>query len=236
MTWQRLISFARRFRRSEDGASLIEYSIVISLFLLVFFAILDFGRLGFNWVMTEKAMQRAARIAVARPPVCPGVPETHDRGTRVSARYGDLCRAGDNICMPEPAQVCRLSTSTMLSAMTDYQTDCPAATNADTATEIWCIIWPILPSNATPANVQVSYSFEKSLGFLGGPYTPIVEVSVADLRFSFITPLPGLAALVGGGATTNLSEDADSNGQADIAFPDMSVSMPAEDLSLGGRG
>ena len=59
---------------------MIEYAIVISLFLLVFFAILDFGRLGFNWVMTEKAMQRAARIAVTRPPVCDDVPETHTRG------------------------------------------------------------------------------------------------------------------------------------------------------------
>ena len=235
MTRQGIISRLRGFQRCEAGASLIEYAIVVSLFLLIFFAILDFGRLGFNWVMTEKAMQRAARIAVARPPVCPGVPETHNRGTRVSAEYGDFCRLANNICAEEPAQVCRLSTSAVLSAMTDYPTDCPAATNADTATEIWCIIWPILPSNAAPENVQVSYTFEKELGFLGGPYTPIVEVSVADLRFSFITPLPGFAALVGGGTPTNLT-DSGSDGQADIAFPDMSVSMPAEDLSLGGRG
>ena len=55
---------AKRHARDESGASLIEYTIVVVLFLLLFFSVLDFGRLGFNWVMTEKAMQRAARIAV----------------------------------------------------------------------------------------------------------------------------------------------------------------------------
>ena len=59
MTWAKLITSVRRQARDESGASLIEYTVVISLFLLVYFAVLDFGRLGFNWVMTEKAMQRA---------------------------------------------------------------------------------------------------------------------------------------------------------------------------------
>ena len=131
--------------------------------------------------------------------------------------------------------------------MTDYDTGCGGVTNADTATEIWCTIWPILPSNATPSNIRVSYEFDKYLGFLGGPYTPIVEVAVVtaedvgridnseELRFDFVTPLPGLAALVGGATPTNIA-DSGSDGQADIPFPDLSVSMPAEDLAEGNRG
>ena len=88
---------AKRHARDESGASLIEYTIVVVLFLLVFFAILDFGRLGFNWVMTEKAMQRAARIAVVRPPICNTatsivVPEIH--AIAAGAQAGTLCRAG----------------------------------------------------------------------------------------------------------------------------------------------
>jgi hypothetical protein len=227
----------RRFRSSEAGASLIEYGIVITLFLLVFFAILDFGRLGFNWVMTEKAMQRAARIAVTRPPVCPGVPETHERGAVDFVAYGGLCRDNPGACVDEGAQSCVLSVAPI-------NCDIPSIR---TANEIWCVINPILPSNATPRNIRVSYIFDPNLGFLGGPYTPIVELAVVtaedartleaaeELRFDFVTPLPGLAALVGGGTTNNLT-DSQSDGLADIAFPDMSVSMPAEDLSQGGQG
>jgi hypothetical protein len=232
-----LISGFERYRRSEDGASLIEYAIVISLFLLIFFAILDFGRLGFNWVMTEKAMQRGARIAITRPPVCPGVPETNIRGSDTSVAFGERCGSGAGVCGDPGTRSCVLSSATI---------DCENA-GTSTAEEIWCIINPILPSNATPRNIRVTYAFDDNLGFLGGPYTPIVEVAVvtaedvpniensAELRFDFITPLPGLAALVGGGAPTNIS-DSGSDGQADIPFPDLSVSMPGEDLASGNNG
>ncbi len=225
------------FRRGEDGASLIEFAIVISLFLLVFFAILDFGRLGFNWVMTEKAMQRAVRIAVAREPICDGVPETNQRGTDTSREYGTFCRLGEGICADMGRQSCVLGTNPF---------NCDVA-NPSAAEEIWCIIHPILPGNATPRNIRVSYEFDRRLGFLGGPYTPMVEMAVvteqdvsqiADsqaLRFDFVTPLPGLAALVGGSTPTNLT-DSDSDSRADIPFPNMSVSMPAEDLAQGNSG
>ena len=227
----------KRFLRDESGASLIEYAIVISLFLLIFFAILDFGRLGFNWVMTEKAMQRAARIAVTRPPVCGGVPETNVRGSNTTARYGDLCRSASGVCADQGFNACVLSATPI---------DC-STSSTTTANEIWCTINPILPSNAAPNNIWINYFYDPNLGFLGGPYTPMVEVSVvtfedvnlvvdsAELRFDFITPLPGLAALVGGGTPSNLNDD-DGNGQASIPFPDLSVSMPGEDLAQGNRG
>ena len=228
------ISFLRR----EEGASLIEYTIVISLFLLIFFALLDFGRLGFNWVMTEKAMQRAARIAVARPPVCPGVPETHRRGGDNGVSYGTMCRAGTGVCAAEPVRECVLST---------VQINC-GDPNGETRQEIWCTLRPILPPNAAPENIRLSYRFDPNLGFLGGPYTPMVEVSVVtaehvsaglagarELRFTFITPLPGFAALAAGAVPSNIT-DSGSDGLADIPFPDLSVSMPAEDLSQGNSG
>ncbi len=244
----RFISSGSRFLRDEEGASLIEYAIVISLFLLIFFAILDFGRLGFNWVMTEKAMQRAARIAVTRAPICDGVPETYERGVDTSPAFGTLCRDGSGVCSDAGTQACVLNSSPVLASMTDFDANCGDVTNPDTATEIWCTVWPILPSNATPRNIRVSYSFDPNLGFLGGPYTPMVEVAVvtaedvgsiddsAELRFDFVTPLPGLAALVTGGGTPTNIADSGTDGQADIPFPDLSVSMPAEDLAQGNRG
>lgn len=245
MTWSKLIKSSRRYVRDEAGASLIEYTVVIMLFLLVFFAILDFGRLGFNWVMTEKAMQRAARIAVVRPPVCAGVPETITLLGGSTADFGTLCRVG-GVCEPVNSgnpQQCVLSASSI---------DCNSAdVNSDTATEIWCILQPILPENATPQNIRMSYTYDQNLGFAGGPYMPMVEVGVVtladelaiggvadELRFNFITPLPALAAwMSGGGTTSNIADTtADTDSLADIPFPDLSVSMPGEDLNQGNNG
>lgn len=269
MSWLKPLSALRAFRRREDGASLIEYTVVISLFLLVFFAILDFGRLGFNWVMTEKAMQRAARIAAVRPPVCDGVPETHGLAAGATVPFGTLCRDG-NICAPQATQACVLGGATAFDATNPCTTPIvvaalpnnPTQTDIDnrnaqlrlqTAQEIWCVLEPILPSNAAPNNIRISYINDPNLGFAGGPYVPLVEVGIvtaanvlagniagdeAALRFEFITPIPALAALAGGGGGTNNIDAAGTGGSAlpSIPFPDLSVSMPGEDLNQGTGG
>lgn len=252
-----------KFCRREDGSSLIEYSVVISLFLLVFFAILDFGRLGFNWVMTEKAMQRAARIATVRPPVCAGVPEIQNLAAGSTARFGTLCRVAGT-CEPVATRSCVLGGATQFDATnpctapitvaalpnnpTQAQIDARnAQLGLQTAQEIWCTLKPILPSNAAPNNIRVSYRYDPNLGFAGGPYVPMVEVGVvtaadtgitgsAALRFEFITPIPALAAIAGSAGSTI---DAAGTGDAalpSIPFPDLSVSLPGEDLNQGTEG
>lgn len=247
MTGWSIISAARRHARDEAGASLVEYTVVIALFLLVFFAILDFGRLGFNWVMTEKAMQRAARIATVRPPVCTGVPATHVRLSGTTSRLGTLCRVGST-CANGGVQQCVLGAATAFAP--GGGDDCTVAAGASTAKEIWCILEPILPSNAAPNNIWVRYAYDPNLGFAGGPYTPMVEVGVAtvdnvaggsdaitdaaELRFEFLTPIPGMAALAGGGTMTNVNTG--GTGLPSIPFPDLSVSLPGEDLNHGTNG
>ena len=257
--------FISLFRRREDGASLIEYTVVISLFLLVFFAILDFGRLGFNWVMTEKAMQRAARIATVRPPICTGVPETHTRLGTSSEPFGTLCRVGA-VCADGGAQACTLGAATDFTTTGTNPCTVPVtvptlgnnptageiatrntALRRQAAQEIWCVLAPILPSNSAPNNIILSYTYDANLGFAGGPYVPMVEVAVATandpggtgaerLCFDFITPIPGMAALVGGVADIDEAPPECANGLASIPFPDLSVSLPGEDLNQGPNG
>lgn len=257
MTRSRISHSLQRFRRSEDGASLVEYAVVITLFLLLFFGILDMGRLGFNWVMTEKAMQRAARIAVARPPICTGVPTIHQRGSDLSEPMGTPCRESAGMCAVEDLVACTFNVSETLRGFNGdngYRDDCESIGNADTATEIWCTIWPILPNTATPRHLRVTYAHDPLLGFMGGPYTPMVEMGVvtaADvenpvfstdtnsapqaLQFDFITPLPGFVTLLSGGTPSSF-QTSDSGALAAIPFPDLSVSMPGEDLAQGNNG
>ncbi len=204
----------RPLLRDDSGAALVELAIVMPLFLLLFFGLIDFGRLGFETVMAEKAMDRAARIAAVRPAACPGVPNFNVRGTvpvnTVPPRFGTSCGSGATVCA-NPGTI-----------------SCTAAVSNPTASEIWTGIAPLMPHGATVANIRLSYTFDSNLGFLGGPYVPVVTVELQNLGFQFLTPLGGLSALV------------DANGTRALAvsrpFPSMSVSLPAEDLAQGNSG
>jgi len=199
-----------RFLRSEDGAGLVEFSLVVLLFLFLLFAIIDFGRLANTWVEANKATQLAARIAAVRPPVCAGVPQINERGTLTSPNFGTLCRAGSGTCA-DPGDVI-----------------CTGVAGDPTADEIYARILPLLPPDTGIENLRFAYTPDPELGFLGGPYVPMVTVELTGVEFSFVSQL-GLiiGALTGSGSTL---------GGAAIDVPGMSVSLPGEDLNLGTGG
>ncbi|OOY09379.1 MULTISPECIES: TadE/TadG family type IV pilus assembly protein [unclassified Thioclava] len=201
----------RRFLRDEEGATLVEFTLVFGLYLLVFFGLLDFGRLAFHYVNMQRGLQVAARVAAVRPAACAGVPETNERGVtpkdETEPQFGTNCSAKSWVCAA-PATV-----------------SCSGATTNATVAEIWPIVAPALPNGSTAANLSFSYSYDSELGFLGGPYVPMVTVELQNVSFQFATPLGALVGLVTGTADENLD--------ADIAFPSMSTSMPGEDLAQG---
>ncbi|TNC58870.1 pilus assembly protein [Rubellimicrobium roseum] len=210
----RLRAAVRRVRTDESGTTLLELAMAIALFLLIFFALIDFGRMGYNWVMTQKAVQMAARIAAARPPACAGVPETNQPGTATEP-YGTLCRNGAGIC-------------------STVSITCSGATTNTTVAEIWARVEPLLPPDATPANLLFRYgtsgSEEERMGFLGGPFTPVVTVEAQNLDFEFVHPLLGLARMAGADVPGT------GNTPTGVTMPTMSVSLPGEDLALGADG
>jgi Flp pilus assembly pilin Flp len=189
---------ARRFLRREDGAGLVEYALVILLFLVLLFAIIDFGRLGFAVVSANKANQIAARIAAVRPPACPGVPRRNLRGSNTTASFGTLCRAGNGTCATPAAVTCLGSASDA------------------TATEIFAAVRPLLPPGAGIEDIRFRYAFDSNLGFLGGPYVPVVTVELEDVPFTFVVPVGRSAQ--------------------GLTLPRMSVSLPGEDLCHGQGG
>ncbi len=199
-----------KFPRNQEGGVLVEFALVISLFLFLFMSLLDFGRLSYSGVNAQKAAQLAARIAVVRPPVCAGVPQTHVRGTSpLSPRFGTSCSASAGVC-------------------DDPQTPpCPGVATNPTASEIWTRVSPLLPPSATIDNLQFHYDFNSNLGFLGGPYTPMVTVELNLNDFQFVSPLAALANAAGATNSTISSTAGYSN---------FSVSLPAEDLALGESG
>jgi hypothetical protein len=181
----------------------------------VFFALIDFGRLAFVNVMGNKATEMATRIAIVRPAVCAGVPERHERGAAggfIPPRFGTSFRAAAGVCIDPGPVSCLGSTAT--------------GPGLATANEIFNRVRPLIPAGATLADFRFTYAFDPRLGFLGGPYTPVVTVEFQAPPFQFIAPIGGLVNAASPGA-----------GMGDPIFsPTFSVSMPGEDLMLGTGG
>jgi hypothetical protein len=76
--------------------------------------------------------------------------------------------------------------------------------------------------------LRFSYTYDARLGFLGGPYVPVVTVEMEDVTFDFVTPLAGLAALASATGTSAIGST--------VTMPSMSVSLPGEDLAQGEDG
>jgi hypothetical protein len=208
----------KRFGSDTDGATLTELAIVLPTLLLLVLGALEFGRLGYSEAMAQKATDIAARTASVRPAVCAGVPDEFGPITDTSGsppRFGTMCRM-TGVCAPVPERTCTLS---------DEGSDTELMTM--TKTEMWQTIAPLLPGNADRENVQIRYTFDERLGFLGGPYIPIVTAELVGLEFQFVTPLGALASLASGGGDSEISNS--------ITFPNMSASLPAEDLGQGTR-
>jgi len=206
----RLARAARRFAADAAGATLVEFSLVLGVFLLLVFGLIDFGRMGYTHVMAEKATQMAARIAAVRPPACAGVSARHDPGPAGEGadppEFGTMCRAGPGVCA-------------------SASVTCVGSTGNATAVEIFDRVAALLPPGATPANLRYRYEFDPDLGFLGGPFTPVVSVELVDMRFDFVSPLGAIAAFAGATDTAGLDDG--------FELRAMSVSLPAEDLAHG---
>lgn len=217
------------FVRRERGAALVELAVVLPIFLLIFLGIIDFGRLGYDVVTAEKAMQRAVRIAIVRPGACNGVPgavaipdtTSRDPGNSdpIAPRFGTACNQSGSICAQVAQSTCSLAQG--------------IAVANPTAIEIWNSIDDLMPGKATAANVRITYddsailgSTSLRLGFLGGPYVPIVTAQVQNLQFNFVTPISGFVSMAGGTSTFAQT----------VQFPALSVSLPAEDLAQGENG
>jgi hypothetical protein len=203
----RLCSALRRFGRDTSGAALIELAVTFPLFLLILFALIDFGRMSYSYVMAEKAAQIAVRTAAVRPVACPtALPQTHQ--ANAGARFGTYCRSGGS-CLPVATVACA------------------GAAGNPTVDEVWARIAPLMPAGATAANLWFSYDFDPDLGFVGGPYTPMLTVEIRNATFDFVLPIGPLGALVSGGTNTFANQ---------IQFPRISNSLPAEDLNVGSAG
>jgi Flp pilus assembly pilin Flp len=191
----------RRMLEDNTGATLVEFTIIVGLFLGLTFALIDFGRAFFQWVMAEKATQIAARIAAVRAPACPGVPSINLKRSPndASIRYGLSCADATLPCVDGGSITCAGDPASPLAATIMARTGA------------------LLPAGITATNLRFRYDYA-GLGFLGGPYIPMVTVELRDVSFEFLALGPFVTFLGGGGF------------ENEISMPPMRATLPAEDL------
>jgi hypothetical protein len=199
-----------RFAGDEAGAAMVEFAMVVGIFFLMVFQIIDFGIFTSNNLMAEKSTQIATRIATVRPAACAGVPERYTRGTASPApRFGTSCGAVPNACA------------------TPVTTSCDGSASDATASEIWARIAPTLPGGTSISDLKFIYAADPNLGYLGGPYVPRVTVELTLPAFQLSFPIGALANLAGGGT-------GGFTGQPQYRV--FSITSPGEDLAAGING
>jgi Flp pilus assembly protein TadG len=79
-----------RFRRSECGAALVEFAIVLPVLLLLVFGIIDLGRLLYTYNNLTSAVREGARLAAVQQDPTTGASQqaVRDRVTQYVVSFG----------------------------------------------------------------------------------------------------------------------------------------------------
>lgn len=194
MLWRRLL-------QDEGGATIVEFTVIVVLFLMTTFGIVKLGLALYWWTSAEKATQLGARLAVVSTPL---VGTDADCPPAAGSLPAINCKTAEGIF----GQPCRLSPS----PCTGFATVASAA--SDRIFQSMQARFPWL----TPANVVIRYEYVQ-LGFAGGPPVPAVTVELQDVFFPFIA-IDALVNFVSGGGFPD-----------GIAMPPMRAVLTGEDLN-----
>jgi len=171
-----------RLLRNERAASAAEFALVLPLFLILLFAIIDGGRFLWEFNQAEKATEMGVRYAVVTNPVLNGL-YTYSfsinggiaPGTAVPTTAFDSALCTSSSCTCSPGGGFCSATSVNATALTNIRTRMAA-------------FYPPITNN----NVQVQYK-NVGLGFAGNPdgpdVSPLVTVKLTGLQFHPITCL-----------------------------------------------
>jgi Flp pilus assembly protein TadG len=189
-----------RLAKNEQGATIVEFSLIFVLLMLMTWGVVEFGYLWWQWNSAEKATQMGVRKAVVTSPVATEL-ATADCGSGTTLSPGTLCSSGGTAFT---TAVCTGSAGGGGSCTGGY------TFSTDAYNRILAVMQAVFPF-VQPQNVTVQYAYV-ALGFAGRPGpVPAVTVELTGMNFSFYA----LNALLGLGP---------------IAMPDFRATLTGEDL------
>jgi hypothetical protein len=211
-----MIPFARR----EDGAVLVEVTVMLAIMLVLVLGSIDFLFAFYQWNVAAKAVAVGARIAAVSDPVATGLRNLSLAVVGPDRLPGAPMPVFTVVC--DGAQATCACTSGTCTGVGAYD---PAAmstivygrgsSRCDDAKSFYYAGMCDVFSRITPANVMITYT-QTGLGFAGRPGGPVptITVSLQNLSFRFFF-LDGLSRF------------------RNIPIPPLTTSITAEDLSSG---
>ena len=88
-------SVLRRIRATETGQSLVEFAMVLPLFLVLLFGLVDFGRAFYSWIVITNGAREGARAGAVQM----------DWPTMKTAIYGSMCNPYPDNCSLDTSQL-----------------------------------------------------------------------------------------------------------------------------------
>jgi Flp pilus assembly pilin Flp len=216
----RIAMMVLRFARDNDGAVLVEATIMMTIMFVFILGSVDFLFAFYQWNAAAKAVQVGARIAAVSDPVATGLNGLSARVVGAALRPGSAmppftvtCDGGTATCSCDGA--CIGMGGYDAAAMDTIvfgrgSVACGDATSSYTAG--MCDIF----NRITPANVRIVYTQPAApagLGYAGRPAGPVptIRVSLQNMPFRFFF----LGALLG---------------FRDIRIPEVPTTITGEDL------
>lgn len=163
------------FARNEEGATLVEFSLIAPLLFMLTFGIVDFAAVMYQYQALNAATAVAARMAATRGPIITGVP---DCGVGATGTPGAYCSTAAASKTWTPL-VCA-GTATAPTPATSG-TSCNTTLMNRIVAEMQLYYPPI-----TINNLNIAYG-PSGLGFFGlGKPVPTVTVTITGVNASFI--------------------------------------------------
>jgi hypothetical protein len=208
----------KNFVHGEEGATMVEFTIVMAVLFLVVLGFVDFGYALYQWNSASKAVQIGARLAAVSDPVDGNLPgftgldpddTAHDEPGEPSASYSRSCSRTDAACTNGGSYLA--ANMTRIVSGTDGL--CGEPVSPANLRPGMCDIFSRI---GTEGNVVVEY-VHTGLGFAtrpGGP-VPTIRLRLEGLTFQFffLGDLLGLDSMI---------------------IPPMTSTIPGEDLSRCG--
>lgn len=201
-----MLNLTRTLLKRDDGAALVEFTLLSSLLIVATGGIVDFTFALFEWNSATKAVQQGARLAAVSSPVDSTLTSITGLGSGINP--GDPWTVSfSRVCTGSNA-TCTGGTYTATGMNTLVYGRGLSACGAPPDLAGMCNIYPKI----LPANVKVTYR-SSGLGFAGRPGGPVptITVELTGLTYNLIF----LGTFLGG---------------ASITLPPLSATVTGEDL------